>query len=253
MLGPDSPDACLSVRRNAGSPNRTLEFSERIEAGPHNGPCRGWNRAKRTSGFGLRASRTHQDLRTPGRSVIRWSHDDVDPPTEAPHVGAPPSDLDDGRHSSAEEARPAGVLQRPAVLERLRHRGDPAGAQPGWAGVAVQTPWVAAAVVVLLVIVVAVLPSDLPCLPRRRRGVRGEPGQPGPTAALVAASALMVDYVLTVAVSVAAGVANIVSAFPLAPHAVRCPWFWSRACAGEPSRRQGVRDSIRDPDLRLHR
>ena len=43
----------------------------------------------------------------------------------------------------------------------------------------------------------------------------------GRNASLVAASALLVDYVLTVAVSVAAGVQNIVSAVPaLAPHAV---------------------------------
>jgi amino acid transporter len=43
----------------------------------------------------------------------------------------------------------------------------------------------------------------------------------GVNASLTAASALLVDYVLTVAVSVAAGVANIVSAIPaLAPHAV---------------------------------
>jgi amino acid transporter len=43
----------------------------------------------------------------------------------------------------------------------------------------------------------------------------------GRNASLVAASALLVDYVLTVAVSVAAGVANIVSAVPvLAPHVV---------------------------------
>ena len=43
----------------------------------------------------------------------------------------------------------------------------------------------------------------------------------GRNASLVAASALLVDYVLTVAVSVAAGVANIVSAVPsLADHAV---------------------------------
>lgn len=43
----------------------------------------------------------------------------------------------------------------------------------------------------------------------------------GQNAALVAASALLIDYVLTVAVSVAAGVANIVSAFPsLGPYAV---------------------------------
>ncbi len=44
----------------------------------------------------------------------------------------------------------------------------------------------------------------------------------GQNAALVAAAALLVDYVLTVAVSVAAGVANLVSAVPaLAPLAVQ--------------------------------
>jgi amino acid transporter len=43
----------------------------------------------------------------------------------------------------------------------------------------------------------------------------------GSRAALVAASALLVDYVLTVAVSVVAGMDNVVSAFPsLAPHEV---------------------------------
>jgi len=43
----------------------------------------------------------------------------------------------------------------------------------------------------------------------------------GPTAGTTVASALLVDYVLTVAVSVCAGVANIVSAVPrLAPHVV---------------------------------
>lgn len=43
----------------------------------------------------------------------------------------------------------------------------------------------------------------------------------GTTPSLVAAAALMLDYVLTVAVSVAAGIAAIVSAFPLlAPHRV---------------------------------
>jgi hypothetical protein len=43
----------------------------------------------------------------------------------------------------------------------------------------------------------------------------------GQNAALIAAGALLIDYVLTVAVPVAAGVSNIISAFPaLAPHAV---------------------------------
>ena len=44
----------------------------------------------------------------------------------------------------------------------------------------------------------------------------------GENASLVAASALLIDYVLTVAVSVVAGVAAITSAIPeLAPEAVR--------------------------------
>ena len=40
------------------------------------------------------------------------------------------------------------------------------------------TPWVAAAVVALLVVVVAVVPADLPRVPERRRRVRGQPGEP---------------------------------------------------------------------------
>src|SRR5439155_1486865 len=36
----------------------------------------------------------------------------------------------------------------------------------------------------------------------------------GPTAGLIAAAALLIDYVMTVAVSIAAGVAAVVSAFP---------------------------------------
>ena len=53
------------------------------------------------------------------------------------------------------------------------------------------------------------------------------------TPALVAASALLVDYVLTVAVSVAAGVANIVSALPssAARRRCRCPLGWSVSLA----------------------
>src|SRR3954453_23868953 len=83
------------------------------------------------------------------------------------------------------------------------------------------TPWIGIAVVALLVIVVASYRQTCYAYPngggayavsRRNLGVR---------ASLVAASALLVDYVLTVAVSVAAGVAAITSAVPeLAPHAV---------------------------------
>ena len=77
----------------------------------------------------------------------------------------------------------------------------------------------------------------------------------GRDAALVAASALLVDYVLTVAVSVAAGVANIVSAFPeLAPHAVALSLGFVALLAVMNLR--GVRESgthLRDPDLRVRR
>ena len=77
-----------------------------------------------------------------------------------------------------------------------------------------------------------VLPADLPRLPERRRGVRRQPRQPRAQRRLVAASALLVDYVLTVAVSVAAGVANIVSAVPaLAPYAVSLSLGWWRVLA----------------------
>jgi amino acid transporter len=83
------------------------------------------------------------------------------------------------------------------------------------------TPWVGLGVVLLLVVVVASYRQTCRAYPngggayavsRRNLGVR---------ASLVAASALLVDYVLTVAVSVVAGVAAITSAFPvLVPHAV---------------------------------
>jgi amino acid transporter len=83
------------------------------------------------------------------------------------------------------------------------------------------TPWIGLGVVVLLVVVVASYRQTCRAYPngggayavsRRNLGVR---------ASLVAASALLVDYVLTVAVSVVAGVAAITSAFPvLVPHAV---------------------------------
>jgi amino acid transporter len=83
------------------------------------------------------------------------------------------------------------------------------------------TPWVAAAVVTLLAIVVLSYRQTCYAYPDGGGAYAVSRENLGRTAALVAASALMVDYVLTVAVSVAAGVANIVSAFPqLAPHVV---------------------------------
>lgn len=83
------------------------------------------------------------------------------------------------------------------------------------------TPWVAAVVIALLVVVVASYRQTCHAYPNGGGAYTVSRANLGHTASLVAASALLVDYVLTVAVSVAAGVANIVSAMPaLGPHAV---------------------------------
>jgi amino acid transporter len=83
------------------------------------------------------------------------------------------------------------------------------------------TPWVAAMVVLLLVVVVASYRQTCYAYPNGGGAYAVSKANLGRRPALVAASALLVDYVLTVAVSVAAGVANIVSAVPsLAPHSV---------------------------------
>ena len=83
------------------------------------------------------------------------------------------------------------------------------------------TPWLAAAVVLLLVIVVASYRQTCAAYPDGGGAYAVSRANLGEDAALTAATALLIDYVLTVAVSVVAGVAAITSAFPaLAPHAV---------------------------------
>src|SRR3954470_8853589 len=83
------------------------------------------------------------------------------------------------------------------------------------------TPWLAAAVVALLVIVVASYRQTCEAYPNGGGAYTVSRDNLGEDASLVAASSLLIDYVLTVAVSVVAGVAAITSAVPsLAPHAV---------------------------------
>ncbi len=83
------------------------------------------------------------------------------------------------------------------------------------------SPWVALAVVALLTIVILSYRETCRAYPNGGGAYTVSRDNLGRNASLVAASALLVDYVLTVAVSVAAGVSNIVSAFPsLSPHAV---------------------------------
>ena len=77
----------------------------------------------------------------------------------------------------------------------------------------------------------------------------------GTLPSLVAAAALLTDYVLTVAVSVAAGIVAITSAAPsLHPYrVVALPRLHRRAHGGEPARRARGGIALRDPDLRLRR
>jgi amino acid transporter len=83
------------------------------------------------------------------------------------------------------------------------------------------TAWLAAAVVALLAIVVASYRQTCVAYPNGGGAYTVSRDNLGRDASLVAASSLLIDYVLTVAVSVVAGVAAITSAAPaLAPHAV---------------------------------
>jgi amino acid transporter len=83
------------------------------------------------------------------------------------------------------------------------------------------TPWLAAAVVLLLVVVVASYRQTCHAYPNGGGAYAVSRANLGEDASLVAASSLLIDYVLTVAVSVVAGVAAITSAVPsLERHAV---------------------------------
>ena len=83
------------------------------------------------------------------------------------------------------------------------------------------TPWVGAAVVLLLAIVVASYRQTCYAYPNGGGAYAVSRENLGEDPSLVAATSLLIDYVLTVAVSVVAGVAAITSAVPsLADHAV---------------------------------
>jgi len=76
-------------------------------------------------------------------------------------------------------------------------------------------PWIAACVVLLLIVVVASYRQLIKAYPSGGGDYEVAHKNLGEKAGLVVASALLVDYILTVAVSVASGVDNIISAFPI--------------------------------------
>ena len=76
-------------------------------------------------------------------------------------------------------------------------------------------PWVAAAVVLLLIVVVTSYRQLIKAYPSGGGDYEVAHKNLGEKPGLVVASALLVDYILTVTVSVASGVDNIISAFPV--------------------------------------
>ncbi|MGY1711554.1 APC family permease [Geodermatophilus sp. SYSU D00758] len=77
------------------------------------------------------------------------------------------------------------------------------------------TPWLAVGVVLLLITVVASYRQVVRAYPSGGGDYEVAMKNHGQFAGLVVASALLIDYVLTVAVSVSAGTDNIISAFPV--------------------------------------
>ncbi|MEZ0367001.1 APC family permease [Mycobacterium sp. pUA109] len=83
------------------------------------------------------------------------------------------------------------------------------------------TPWVGLAVAIVLITVVASYRQNVHAYPSGGGDYEVVTTNLGHTAGLTVASALMVDYVLTVAVSISSGIANIGSAVPyIAEHKV---------------------------------
>ncbi len=85
------------------------------------------------------------------------------------------------------------------------------------------SPWIAAAVVVLMFTVVASYRQNVHAYPSGGGDYEVATTNLGPKAGLTVASALLVDYVLTVAVSISSGIENLGSAIPfVVEHKVAC-------------------------------
>ena len=122
---------------------------------------------------------------------------------------------DPARRDAAPEAdRAAGLRQRRAVVRRLRARRDLPDAVGRRAVGVRRSPGRSASPSPSSCRRGRVLPAERACLPQRRRRLRGRDGQPRADRRPDVGSALLVDYVLTVAVSISSGVQNAASAFP---------------------------------------
>ena len=115
-------------------------------------------------------------------------------------------------------------------------------------------PWIGLAVAAVMLVVVASYRQNVHAYPSGGGDYEVVTTNLGPTAGLTVASALLVDYVLTVAVSMSSAMSNIGSAVPfVAQHKV---WFAVIAivvlASAEPAWHPRVGHRVRDPDLRVH-
>jgi hypothetical protein len=132
-------------------------------------------------------------------------------------IGRPIASADEGHQRLPQEDRPAGLRQRRHLVHRLRHRRDPARA------VIVCRPASACGVQQADAHRDRRLHPDGIVVTSYRQTIHAYPGgggsyivskeNLGTIPALVAGSSLLVDYILTVAVSVAGGVLAMRTAF----------------------------------------
>ncbi|WP_202977498.1 APC family permease [Streptomyces sp. E5N91] len=106
------------------------------------------------------------------------------------------------------------------------------------------TPWIAAAVVALMTVVVLSYQQVVRAYPSGGGSYEVVSANLGEGAGLVVGAALLVDYVMTVAVSVASGVDNIISAVPQL-HAQRVPMALGFVALLAVVNLRGVRESGR--------
>ncbi|MFD8535168.1 APC family permease [Streptomyces rubrogriseus] len=106
------------------------------------------------------------------------------------------------------------------------------------------TPWIAAAVVALMTVVVLSYQQVVRAYPSGGGSYEVVSANLGEGAGLVVGAALLVDYVMTVAVSVASGVDNIISAVPQL-HAQRVPMALGFVALLAMVNLRGVRESGR--------
>jgi len=114
-------------------------------------------------------------------------------------------------------------------------------------------PWIGLAVAAVMLIVIASYRQNVHAYPSGGGDYEVVTTNLGHTAGLTVASALMVDYVLTVAVSMASAMSNIGSAVPfIGQHKVLFAVAAILILASLTCGHQGVRHGVRDSHLRLH-